>query len=495
MKYIITLLAVFAFGQIGSAQWCGTDQSPESIARLLENKNIYYTTESKERSQVDIYVPIKFHLVADQNGEGRIEEYKVFNELCNLNDAYNKHGIYFFKQGGFNYINNKTLYEDPSSNGPAMSANKTAFGNSALNIFITLSAQSPNGQGTTLGYYSPFYDVVVIKKDQIGVFNGTVPHEVGHFFSLAHTFLGWESEAYDPAVHGNPLNSLISPDGLISELMDGSNCEIAGDYLCDTNPDYNFGFGWSGCSEYTIQVKDFNGDLIDVDEENFMGYFIGCDDYHFSLLQVEMMKTDHASPDRDYLQTSVTVSGESTFGNIMYSSPDEDEFVESYNYVEVEWNSIPNATKYYVEVSLKNGADQRMYSTGSTKYVIKDLDPDKPYKFKVAAVNDYPGCAVIGNTRFFNTGNLLSASDVEEFGITIRPNILQVNDGFVVNSPSTMNVQMYISNVTGQRNKITTNQLVKGDNEIMLPSNLGSGIHFIAIESEGKIQTSKLIIQ
>ncbi|MEZ4948184.1 MAG: hypothetical protein R2784_02135 [Saprospiraceae bacterium] len=50
---------------------------------------------------------------------------------------------------------------------------------------------------------------------------------------------------------------MVSPNGSPTELQDGSNCTTAGDKICDTPPDYNFGL-INGNSCYG-GAKDPNG--------------------------------------------------------------------------------------------------------------------------------------------------------------------------------------------------------------------------------------------
>ena len=67
---------------------------------------------------------------------------------------------------------------------------------------------------------------------------------------------------------GNPAPA-SSPGGIPTEKMDGSNCETAGDYLCDTPPDYN-GFGWDDC-DYDGGAQDPMGVEIDPEERLIYG--------------------------------------------------------------------------------------------------------------------------------------------------------------------------------------------------------------------------------
>jgi hypothetical protein len=83
---------------------------------------------------------------------------------------------------------------------------------------------------------------------------GSLTHELGHFFGLLHTF-----------------------EGNGEELVDGSNCETAGDGICDTpadpyNPDHKVDEYVKDCIFYK-DIKDANGDYYQPQVGNIMSYY------------------------------------------------------------------------------------------------------------------------------------------------------------------------------------------------------------------------------
>lgn len=100
---------------------------------------------------------------------------------------------------------------------------------------------------------------------------GKLAHEVGHCFYLYHT-------------HGYG----------IEELVNGSNCEIAGDKLCDTpaepyrNDNGIRNYVYENCN-YFGTFRDSNNQLYNPDTYNIMSYTWWSCRQHFSTLQIQKM--------------------------------------------------------------------------------------------------------------------------------------------------------------------------------------------------------------
>lgn len=114
-------------------------------------------------------------------------------------------------------------------------------------------------------------------------------HEIGHFFSLIHTHVQ------------NQYNPVPTTD----ELVNGSNCATAGDFICDTPADpglYNFRMAPAPACQYIDTVTaDINGDVYNPIVNNFMSALSHCSD-SFTPEQLSRMAyvTDHH---RAYLKT------------------------------------------------------------------------------------------------------------------------------------------------------------------------------------------------
>jgi hypothetical protein len=328
--------------------------------------------------------------------------------------------------------------------------------------------------------------------------SGTLSHELGHFFSLMHTFNGWDGEAWSAAQHGNPVSSQNSPNGVLNELADGSNCDDAGDFLCDTPADYNLGFGWNGCTPYTGGCMDFNGNLLNPDEPNFMGYFIGCTNYHFSNDQIDIMLEDYNSPFRTYLKTNYIPSeGEITdLANQIYPSNNED---IPFTNVELEWDPVPNADRYLVTV--KRLLSEWNYVSTTNKLWLTDLDENKSYSWSVLPFNETGGCGAASGFNSFTTGG--SASAINELAglndLTIYPNPLHSGQslGLTMDLDVSMELNIKIIDLQGKViYQLAKQDYLQGVNTLEIETRpLLSGIYFMHMSNEQGAVCRKIVVQ
>lgn len=265
----LTSLVFILFASTSTAQivgTCGTvsDEWREVITeRLLRNKQRIKEGLVEQRNVIT-WVPVTFHLTADNDGNGRIPETSVYAMLCRMNEEYLPMDIQFFIPNGFNEINNFNVYTGPGSFAGEIRM-RQEFVDGTINVFICQNADTDGGIGTTLGYYDPQEDWLVLRKQEISYGSATMPHELGHYFTLLHPHNGWDSVPYDANMHGNPVSQL-SPGGVPTERTNRTgtcvNCQTAGDYLCGTPADYNFGFGWQNCN-YSVPTQDPCGNVVD----------------------------------------------------------------------------------------------------------------------------------------------------------------------------------------------------------------------------------------
>jgi hypothetical protein len=503
MLFLALALPFGAFAQ-HSHGVCGTtgEWAQAVTERLLHNRAQHRDGFVTNRSIV--YVPVKFHLTANNDGSGRINDGRVYDQLCALNEDFLGSDIQFYlKDGTFNYINNTTVFQNHSS-GAGQLFMSSADDNEALNIFITQDANTNSGGvGVTLGYYTSARDWIVVRKDEVGTTRHTLPHEVGHFFSLPHPFNGWDNELYDEAIHGNPVSSTISPGFIPVEFANGSNCASAGDYFCDTNANYGFGFGWDDC-DYDAGTMDPNGQVVDPQESLFMGYFFGCprDEFFFTDEQTAAMQMDLASAARDYVNPGTTPNLSPITETPSLIAPDLGEMVSGYNAVLLEWESVSGADFYMLEIDKQiqfNSPElQRLTVYGNTK--VMELEPNTTYFWRVRPLNAYFTCTNVSQFRGFTTDGLTTTSDLDFVSQWIvSPNPVNPSGELNVNLESTKGFEANIQllSVTGQVvQKFGQFDLTAGNNNFVLSlHDMPKGLYLLNILSDEGTTTQRIVIQ
>lgn len=419
------LLLFFLWAAVsGNAQhrhhgYCGNGEGGEwddlLTERLLRNKQALEDQPVQFRNTV--YVPVRIHMVANSSGFGRVTHAQVLDQMCKLNQDFAGMNMQFYIKGINDNINNNGIYTTQFSAGLIMNNLRDA---TALNIWIVDvaagSPPSPGDLGVTLGYYSPSRDWVVVRRDEVNANSVTLPHEIGHFFSLKHTHNGWDSTPWSPAI-GNPA-PVNSPGGVPTERQDGSNCNTAGDFICDTPPDYN-GFGFNGCN-YNI-AQDPTGVFINPDEQLFMGYFLNCvrNDYYFSPTQQNIMLTDYNSAARNYLRTGAATPNLTEITTAATPvSPINNNFTPGYNIVNFQWNAVAGADFYLLEVDIAssfNNSPIRVIVNGANSHTMTTLQANRNYFWRVRPYNAYHTCAPFSPTAQFRTNNMVvSANNIEE---------------------------------------------------------------------------------
>lgn len=513
MKKLVLLLAA----SIYSAAWlsaqdvrgtCGvsTDDQRQYEDRLIANIEKANSGQvASDRGAIQ-YVPIHFHLVGDGSGNGKLRENKVLDQLCALNAAYAPLDVRFYLSEHptlgtlFDYtINSTNVY----SNQTAWLTMQNKRNANALNVYIVDEAESGNGQpGTTLAYYNPPRDWVVSRKDQINgsAANSTIPHEIGHFFSLDHTFYGWESASFAPGYPGWPIAPALSPGGVPTEKQDGSNCTTAADRICDTPPDYNFGFVDNDCV-YTGGAKDPIGVLVDPIENNMMSYFLQCATHTFTPDQMSTMLADLASPARNYLDNSFSPAAtEINTPTDLLTSPASNETTQYFDDILFEWQQVPGATYYLLEIDIVSSfvtPNMQAFIVNSNSKLVTTLLANRTYYWRVRPFNEYVTCAS-SRQASFKTPAISAVNDIAGLNAwSVAPN--PVRNGaanLVVQAENGFDANLQVLDATG-RQMYAQNGLnfPTGESRVELPvSSLQNGLYFVVLQSQGGQSVRKISV-
>ncbi|MFD2823823.1 HYR domain-containing protein [Lacinutrix iliipiscaria] len=252
------LVLSFCSLQINAQMPCGMpDITPDEARALIEDLEILRRADVTPTGLIT--VPFQPHIVRTDAGTGGPNVTNAINNIIAARDKYLPYGI-TLDILPINYINNTDLMVlgtngDPGS-GYTEGDNILQLNNvpNVVNAYFVDTAYGSSGG--SIGGYARFpwnlpNDYFVIVNNNASDNGTTVAHEMGHYFGLLHTF----ETAY--AV----------------ELVNGSNCGVAGDLLCDTPADgyHTFGDVNSGTCAYTSGT-DANGDPYAADPTQIMSY-------------------------------------------------------------------------------------------------------------------------------------------------------------------------------------------------------------------------------
>lgn len=488
LLFLIFLIPVLSIAQ-APVYTCGNSNlvEPLSTIRLEANKE----AQVVPRNNV-VYVPIKLHLVAKTDGTSRLSDKEAFRSLCLLNNDFIGANIQFYlKDGTFNYINNTTIY-----NNPTLPASIFLLQNEkdsrAVNVFVSEVARPTDAGDNSIiaGFYSPGNDWVVMRKDAMNKW--AFPHELGHYFSLMHTHLGWDSEPYDPEIHGIPAPA-TSPDGYPTEKVNRSNCETAGDRICDTPADYN-GITTFSCT-YEGGALDPDSVLIDPDEHNYMSYFSFCDrgEYTFSGEQISIIQKDLASSSRTKLSPGSTPAfAELSAEGGTLIQPINSSSVPLSEPIRLEWEPVEGAEYYTVEIDrIPTYVLNPITVTVSDPFA--EIDPDllrsnTNYYWRITPYNRYFFCQNASPSGSFKTLNSTSSRTLElltSFQVFPTPVSAQQPITVQIQSIERFKGILYLTDLQGRKiGSAKIREFYPGDNEehFSIP-NLASGIYLVVLET------------
>ncbi len=273
--YIFILALTFTLTSY-SQNFCESSAySPNKSLIVGNNNHPDYTNYS-------FCVKIYIHVLQRSDDSGGQSVNNVNIAVQKLNTAFNSKNIYFKWNNNINYIKNTSYY-----NSPGNVFNTSTYDHSdGIDIYMgddyANHPISGEGYGLTagIGASSKF----VLTGQHLGlpqypiVRSFVMAHEMGHVFNLWHTR------------HGTVIEDIDDDPNQCSELVNGSNGGICGDYIADTPADP----GMSNVSDsncfWPVQLYDANNDLYNPDETNFMGYtHTNCMNY-FSDGQFSRMK-------------------------------------------------------------------------------------------------------------------------------------------------------------------------------------------------------------
>jgi len=265
--------------------------------------NISSTNFSSGKEEVFI-VRVFVHVVSNSAGTNGVTQNQINLALDRLTADFNPHGI-CISLLGIDYIKNDDFmyWYDACPGAPAQNTNDdndfdqlmaVNFKSNAINIYAMPDnifyggrANGIPGNAFVIGGSPSFNGIVSILFT-----SPVISHEMGHCLGLFHTF------------HGSSVENNSGPDcdgsintNLCSELVNGSNSLICGDFVQDTpaDPVKLYTYIFTDCIwNCPVTLVDINGDLYDPDEHLIMSYTYPQCMAYFTADQGQRMR-DHLS--------------------------------------------------------------------------------------------------------------------------------------------------------------------------------------------------------
>ncbi|MBX3351851.1 MAG: hypothetical protein KF684_02865 [Phycisphaeraceae bacterium] len=251
-SFVVAFSTLSALTHAGETE-CLSTPTPEEveIIRSLDRAGVYSLREDNQGVR---YVPLTLHIVRTSEGTGGIDIEQVFQSVVDSNAAFAQAGIVFCVPGEIRYVDNDTFYFALNTRPLFDELRRRNPAPGTINIYFAPDPRS-NGSsicGTASFTTSPVQGIIV-KNSCAGLPSNpsTVPHEIGHYLDLYHT-------------HETAFGR---------ECTDASNCDVAGDLICDTPADPNLTNRVSTACQYTGVVAPTCGGLpYAPDTLNLMSY-------------------------------------------------------------------------------------------------------------------------------------------------------------------------------------------------------------------------------
>ncbi|MEP7195843.1 MAG: hypothetical protein ABI851_04945 [Saprospiraceae bacterium] len=419
-KLLILFTLLFIYSINSNAQFegfCGSSASDNFQIRERMFKNREEMDQLNTRTGAIKYVPLTYYLAAKDDGTGRAKYLNVLNNICALNAIYLDQEIQFYLKGIID-VNNTFLYDDPSSTFGKAALTKIQDKNkNSINIYVASKAN-----GTDLGvlaFYNPNGDYLVSDLNYVTAKGFTLAHEIGHYFSLPHTFYGWENTTYDCTIP-TPTELFLGGTRVLIEyverlkmLNNKLHCEQSADGFCDTQADYELGLGATGCT-WDKCAKDPDEVPLITDPANIMSYFLNCPKY-FSTDQKAAIARDYLSTGRNYIKNPV----HTPLGEVLAAPQNGVVVSTGFNSVTFKWDAVPNATKYLLEfanVTLSNNATYKNFILKRLDTTFTNLTKGIKYAWRVSAYNETYPCPKSTATLFYTNSNFgVATKDILNF--------------------------------------------------------------------------------
>lgn len=417
---------------------CGT---PPGIHPWLAEYITHPQDYVYDRSNDTLYAGVQVHLLAKDNGTGRFSPERLLNAFCRLNLDFTASRVRFYFNNDWNYIDSTAWYQ----HGSIEQGIEMMLANDVPGAQNTYFVSDPAGN---CGYNLPYASIAIAHACAPAGAH-TWAHEIGHALSLPHPFIGWEEKVYSyqsatplkvtydyTYFHDTIDTQIPAPlDTALVEFLDGSNCQIAADMICDTKPDY-LSYGWDCDAQgYSlVKQKDPSGAEFYSDGSLFMSYAYDNCQNRFTDEQIAILRANLMTEKADWLTTGPP-EGDITELPVL-KSPVGGEPAPEIGAV-LTWEPAPNATHYLVQYSrIASFANKEFEAvTTDTSITIGDLVADKTYYWRVRPFNYWYPCALFAPQESFKTVAATKTAEPDADGWRCYPSLLGPGQSLVLEIP------------------------------------------------------------
>lgn len=458
-NFIILLFSLLAFSGKAQNAGCPTQLSAEQLTWLRQFQQNIDKEGLPSFTGVN-YLPVKVHIVGNDEGQGYYSIQSLLRAFCDLNQDFQPSGMQFYLSGPINYIDDNELY---AGNSDAIWFRAEDYKEErSVNVFF-------HGAGMQwCGVYFPGVDVVFVKNSCQGSNATTFTHELGHFFSLPHTFSGWEGG-------GDPGDW---------ERLDGANCRTAGDGFCDTKADY-VSQRW-GCP-LPWNLRDKTGATFKPDSSIYMSYSSDNCQSRFSAEQMAAMNAN--AQNRGW--GKATADTRSLPAPAKWFPLENDSALNPIG-VTLSWKKVPDAFAYHVQIARFGdwnflNFDALVFDT----ITITNLFGSWPYAWRVRAITAANTCSSFGAIDTFTTKEVPAGTTelLPDMPFELYPNPVDAGAQWYIKTKSVGSLT--ITDMQGKR--IETHEMRAWE---PLPINsFEPGTYLILFETEQKRWVKRLLVK
>ena len=461
--------------------FCGTFELDEKFI-----SDYYETYQFQDQRYAPMRLPLFIHLLGSDEGTGHFPMSNVMRSLCTLNEDFAPYNIQFYV-AGMQKINKTSWYNhDNFRDGEDMMRTN--------NVDDVINCYFVSNPANNCGYYSYRGDAVALNHGCLNT-DHTWAHELGHFFSLPHTFFGWEGIRYIPGSDANNYTSQVSRG--IESIVD-PRCSRVADRICDTPPDY-ISSRWS-CNddnESPYDLKDLNGEIFRADGSYFMSYASdGCMS-RFSPEQINRVVSNLMNSRTDIFQNQLSNPNFLPAGPINIIAP-TDSAVVGYKAIEFIWEDMPNADGYIFELSrfrhMLAAVDRREVTTN--RVLIDSLYPGRTYYWRVMPVSKVSFCNGFTDTRILQIDKLTSTRELDDKStVKLIKNVVHSFESIYLSTEeSSAEYRVSLISINGQMAWRSTIRARKGLLELK-PDDLAQDIYILSVVTDNKNYQFKILVQ